>query len=965
MADLEFFDKLVLAKEEPKEEAAPAAEGAGVAEAVSPAAKRRRRQLKGEAASAGGAAPKSEVWQENVNCNGCGRQRETGKAFHDKELDLVWAYPDGRGSWCHDCFCTWRTGYAHEHTLRLFEKWLLFPENFQDFQVHLLAWVTLAHENCAQVRPSILLGRVVLLRLVAKMMGIPLGPFAVTLLDGSSGPLAEAIDPRSLVHVVSTDGPRIGMLVPISGSAAAVQQQPFARGFFQMCCVLPQGTEPDVRQVLRLLGDSAATDGSAISASSLEVAAVIPVASPATRLGGALQIQTAAAKLLLQPFEGETWAGFKETSVIKCLAAVSALRVEAGTEGNESVFRLAETLAQGLSIVKKFARLHRVHKVTKTAFGKLSELAEPAAAVSHLLAHDLNMKASVSFSLLRLRASFAKCAEETPSLETAAKLLIREGLSTVLERLASKRAGGTSSKEPASTVNPALWLRVCFLEAAQAVLAETCTAEAAPQKAKEIQADLQAARDVLKASFPSPCALDEFFDDLTSLLIVVAGAAGNDVGHSPKQIQEAMARINSADFGQLNRALANSRVWQLARTSAAGVLQGSSKDALADEKLVRACTILLDERLPHMADASDSETGGRLATIENAGLVIDGTALDALEESVCSMTEAMSMWSKLRADQQGSAAVEWLVNLVKAASSLDEVHWLCMDGCVAKAGLREMVPSFLDDSFKETWVQFGNDLDENIPDDIVLEEFFLRLVTLVEGWSASMGGNNRTAPCIATIKEKLLPSLRRRVSAFNALASLSTLPLGVLGPDVSPKELVAEWRAKNQQGAAHEAPLARLLSFLKDLAKAEGCSDQAGDNAEEDVAVRLILSDQTLETSLQDACSLVGSMRKWPCIERARMVANCSFQVVLTLFSETLHMHDIVCEWVGRDIPDSLANALADFVAPAKAGILAKIAAKSLATKSRDANSAWPCEDGRPFWDSSDYDLFATVWQRC
>ena len=147
MADLEFFDKLVVAKEEPNEEAAPAAEGAGVAEVVSPAAKRRRRQPKGEAASAGGAAPKSDVWQDNVNCIGCGRQRETGKAFLNKEVDVVWAYPDGRGSWCHDCFCTWRTGYAHEHTLRLFEKWLMFPDNFKDFQVHLLAWVTLAHEN--------------------------------------------------------------------------------------------------------------------------------------------------------------------------------------------------------------------------------------------------------------------------------------------------------------------------------------------------------------------------------------------------------------------------------------------------------------------------------------------------------------------------------------------------------------------------------------------------------------------------------------------------------------------------------------------------------------------------------------------------------------------------------------------------------------------------------------------------
>ena len=123
----------------------------------------------------------------------------------------------------------------------------------------------------------------------------------------------------------------------------------------------------------------------------------------------------AAAKLLLQPFEEEAWSGFKESGLAKTMAAVAALHVEAGTEGNEAVFRLAETLSHGLSLVKNFPRLHRVHKITTTAFGKLSELADPAAAVLQLLAHDLYMKASVSFLLLVLRASFAQSVEETPS----------------------------------------------------------------------------------------------------------------------------------------------------------------------------------------------------------------------------------------------------------------------------------------------------------------------------------------------------------------------------------------------------------------------------------------------------------------------------------------------------------------------------------------------------------------------
>ena len=100
---------------------------------------------------------------------------------------------------------------------------------------------------------------------------------------------------------------------------------------------------------------------------------------------------------------------------------------------------------------------------------------------------------------------------------------------------------------------------------------------------------------------------------------------------------------------------------------------------------------------------------------------------------------------------------------------------------------------------------------------------------------------------------------------------------------------------------------------------------------------------------------LVGSMSEWPCVKQAREVANCSFQVVLVMFAATLHMGDIVCEWVGTDGPASLATALTDFVVAAQAGSWVKMAAKCLASKSRDANSAWPCEEGRPFGDASDY----------
>ena len=130
------------------------------------------------------------------------------------------------------------------------------------------------------------------------------------------------------------------------------------------------------------------------------------------------------------------------------------------------------------------------------------------------------------------------------------------------------------------------------------------------------------------------------------------------------------------------------------------------------------------------------------------------------------------------------------------------------------------MPSFRDEASKASWIQFGTDLDDVIPDDTALEEFFHRLVAVIEGWPVHKDEEHDLAPFLADIKEKLLPSLRSRVLALGALSSLSTLPAGVFDPDVSPTELVAEWRTKNQQGAAHESPLARILVFLRESTSA-------------------------------------------------------------------------------------------------------------------------------------------------
>ena len=57
-------------------------------------------------------------------CGGCKRQCGVSPCFYNDGETVPWAYPDGRGNWCKDCYSVYRTWFQKVAGLMTFQAWL-------------------------------------------------------------------------------------------------------------------------------------------------------------------------------------------------------------------------------------------------------------------------------------------------------------------------------------------------------------------------------------------------------------------------------------------------------------------------------------------------------------------------------------------------------------------------------------------------------------------------------------------------------------------------------------------------------------------------------------------------------------------------------------------------------------------------------------------------------------------------
>ena len=79
--------------------------------------------LPDEGAATSAHSSAASTGEPSVPCTGCLRICNQDFDYTvEGMMDFAWVYPDGRGSWCRDCYNVWRTYYKGRKTLVLFAQ---------------------------------------------------------------------------------------------------------------------------------------------------------------------------------------------------------------------------------------------------------------------------------------------------------------------------------------------------------------------------------------------------------------------------------------------------------------------------------------------------------------------------------------------------------------------------------------------------------------------------------------------------------------------------------------------------------------------------------------------------------------------------------------------------------------------------------------------------------------------------
>ena len=211
-------------------------------------------------------------------------------------------------------------------------KWICDPTNLATFLVTLFAYVSLLVEGATRITAALISERVALLQWVSRMLGVPPGPYCVTLLGRSPGHSTE-VEAESLVQVATDSGMQWGVVTRGKPCLGAMAMQPFGRPFFGMWQNPPVLTAEGRVAVSHLMAASAVP----LSGEAVAKPAGVLVAAATTKLGAAFGVLRSQGKKALQDFVGEGWPSMKEGAFTKLLVESSKLHAEAGTAGDEEV----------------------------------------------------------------------------------------------------------------------------------------------------------------------------------------------------------------------------------------------------------------------------------------------------------------------------------------------------------------------------------------------------------------------------------------------------------------------------------------------------------------------------------------------------------------------------------------------------------------------------------------------------
>ena len=262
----------------------------------------------------------------DVACIGCHRSRENGTCYIVPSEDMQWALPDNRGLWCRDCFSCWRTCFSQSHSLTLFAVWLKSPVNEQAFESRLVAFLSLKREGHDRITGAMVGDRLESMKFIFQMVGLPLEPSAVVLVEeifseNSPCPDVRDVSALSFTTIRTTSADRLGAFVPLGEIARSAEfQRPSLAptvGCLRRCLSVTSGT--DVQLAVDRMGASVRLVAGEAQVGSMSIVpwkAVSGVIAPSSKLESRMTASIANAQALLANFSHENWGDLVKEKVL-------------------------------------------------------------------------------------------------------------------------------------------------------------------------------------------------------------------------------------------------------------------------------------------------------------------------------------------------------------------------------------------------------------------------------------------------------------------------------------------------------------------------------------------------------------------------------------------------------------------------------------------------------------------------
>lgn len=833
-------------------------------------------------------------------CLGCGRGKRSGVDFLDGSRPVAWAFPDGRGHWCKDCHSTWRTAFSGSHTLPLFGAWLRVPDNLRAFQAHVLAYVTLMHEDKKHITAGMIAERTSTISLTLRLLGIPMEPCVMLLLEDAIGvhppmPLPSDLNPNHFVTVRMLMGDRIALMVPdrIDPLCSTAISRPASTDgpLFGNRAFLSTGSTADQEFLAEKFDAKAPPNGTASSP-----CAVAPIGTDAVRpqlskMEARLDVLTVTSTTIVDAFSMDQWELLKESSFTKVVRDLAQFKSQAESEADVPTIEKSDLWLAGMLAGKRFVKAYKDYIKCKAKFNRLVELAVPMRSFRTFLVDTAKRSIASSFELLYHKATFLCNFEKSHSLSSAIETMVKDGAPEVFAK-----AQADEDRRDCSRFSGEIWLRGVVLHVLGMMFQEAAGGTTG-ERVIALHVELRSSRDSLQEHETFAKHVQGVIDDLNSLTLVLGCAAGY-TNYSGTALNTAVKRLNSEHFAAFTEVVKECEVYKTATAAASTALQVSSKDGIADDKFDRAMAILLDCRQPHLANTVVDD--GDALMFENFGCVQDMSVVDSLDESMTKICEATKMWSPLRAEQKTSEIGKWAAEVVKQVSMYDAGLTLFSFATLQSGGATCLQDAATDDGAivwpdAKTLAALATCIENHCVDEHPLVDFTSRFTAFLQGLPPHFSHELQMHQ-----HSQVLQAFRENSSTRSKITEALLAVVDITEGPSTTEAAVDDFLAKHTIGKYNDALLFKVSQFLLKVFQLDGhpMRDTQHGLAPTDMVI-IPASEGDVEAStwprlaMGDASKITLRITEMKLVNMLKIFVQDSMQPVFDRFADSLHLAGI------------------------------------------------------------------------